>query len=200
MHFFSVHLVVSAFAAVATAAAVPAAEAKAEGDPFFHALNVGYASIPYINKREAEPEIEATKPKKRELTNIRPLLTRSKEHMLLQRTYPDTPTTGPNAGKCGATAGYQCTAQMGICCGGHGAANNMCGFDQAYCAGACQKVFGFCTEPGFQIAFDVDDGDVIWDPITDNVFDANLGDGLIYFGYPPVDPETDEVIPWPSTV
>ncbi|RPB23161.1 hypothetical protein L211DRAFT_787448 [Terfezia boudieri ATCC MYA-4762] len=187
------------------AAAVPAAEAKAEGDPFFHALNVGYATIPYIDKRDAEPEIEATKvkrepffvnkaagyfthtfnpsPKKRELTNIRPLLTRSEEHMLFQRTYPDTPTTGPNAGKCGATAGYACTAQMGPCCGGHGTANNMCGDGQSYCAGGCQRAFGYCTEPRFQIAFDVDNGDIMWDPVTDNVFDANMGDGMIYFGY-----------------
>lgn len=145
MHSFSVLIVVAAFVAVAAAAAVPAAEAKAEGDPFFHALNVGYATIPYINKRDEESEIEVTKvkrepffvnkangyftytfnpvPKKRELTNIRPLLTRTEEHMLFQRTYPDTPTSGPDAGKCGATAGYTCTAQMGPCCGGYGTAN-----------------------------------------------------------------------------
>ena len=145
MHFSSVSIVVAAFVAVTAAAAVPAAEAEAKGDPFFQALNVGYATIPYINKRNAEPEIEATKvkrepffenkaagyfthtfnplPKKRELTNIRPLLTRTEEHMLFQRTYPDTPTSGPDAGKCGATAGYTCTAQMGPCCGGYGTAN-----------------------------------------------------------------------------
>lgn len=59
----------------------------------------------------------------------------------------------------------------------------MCGDGQSYCAGACQKEFGWCTEPRFQIAFDVDNGDVMWDPVTDNVFDANMGDGMIYFGY-----------------
>jgi len=145
MHFSLVSIVAAVFIAAAAAAAVPAAEAKAEGDPFFHALNVGYATIPYINKRDAEAEIGVTKvkrepffqnkatgyfthsfnplPKKRELTNIRPLLTRTVEHMLFQRTYPDTPTSGPDAGKCGVSAGYTCTAQMGPCCGGHGAAN-----------------------------------------------------------------------------
>jgi len=173
MHFSSVSIVVAAFVAVAAAAAVPVAEAEAK-------------------------EIEATK--KRELTNIRPLLTRTEEHMLFQRTYPDTPTSGPDAGKCGATAGYTCTAQMGPCCGGYGTANNKCGDGQSYCAGACQPAFGWCTEPGFQIAFDVDNGDVMWDPVTDNVFDANMGDGMIYFGYPPLDPDTDDVIPWPSTI
>lgn len=36
--------------------------------------------------------------------------------------------------------------------------------------------------PDPQLAYDADVGDVIWDPITDNVFEAQIGDGIIYYG------------------
>ena len=224
-------LFLAALVTVASAVAVPAAEPEPEAEAFFQAVGGNHATIPYINKRDEpptpvkrEPEFankdaqfytnvfnNYPKTKKRELTNVRPLLTRDSDPTLVKR-YPNTPTTGANAGRCGAGYGYYCGPwdnPYGGCCGGagtvavsltpignfnlicevtelklfHNATQSRCGTSELHCAGACQRNYGWCTDPNFQLAFDIDTGDVLWDPVTNTVFDAGMGDGFIIFGY-----------------
>lgn len=131
-------LFLTTFVAVASAVAVPVAEPE----PFYQALGGNHATIPYVNKRDEPPTPVKREPefankdaahytnvfnnypkvKKRELTNIRPLLTRDSDPTLVKR-YPNTPTTGTNAGRCGSVFGYYCGPwdnPYGSCCGGAG--------------------------------------------------------------------------------
>jgi len=214
-------LFLAALVTVASAVAVPAAEPEPEAEAFYQAVGGNHYSIPYINKRDEPPTPVKREPdfankdaqfytnafnnypktKKRELTNIRPLLTRDSDPTLVKR-YPNTPTSGTNAGRCGAGYGYYCGPwdnPYGICCGGAGTVAGRCGTSELHCAGACQRDYGWCTDPNFQLAFDIDSGDVLWDPVTNTVFDAGMGDGFIIYGYDPIDAEGDP-ISWPSTV
>lgn len=139
MHAYALFL--AAFVAVAAAVAVPVAEPEAEAAAFYQALGGNHATIPYVNKREDAPTPVKREPEfankdadfytnvftnypkaKRELTNIRPLLTRDSNPTLVKR-YPNTPTTGANAGRCGSGFGYYCGPwdnPYGGCCGGAG--------------------------------------------------------------------------------
>ncbi|KAF8463089.1 hypothetical protein BDZ91DRAFT_698612 [Kalaharituber pfeilii] len=147
--------------ALASAFPAPAPE------PLYQNIDADYPTIYY--------DPNPSKKSKRDLSNIRPLLTRGA--MVEKRT--STPD-----GTCGPAHGYTCTTWgYGMCCG----MNNLC--DQSYtsCGGGCQSAYGYCTEPTLQLAYDADFGDIIWDPVTDNVFDADLGDGMIFYGIPPED-------------
>jgi len=133
-------------------------------------LNVDYDPDPFARLKLKYKRSDG----KLEIPGSRPLMVRSP--LVEKRTVtPD--------GTCGAPNGYSCAAQSvyGSCCG----LDNWCETDQEHCGGGCQSSFGFCYDPIFQLAYDVDAGDVIWDPVSDNVFDAEMGDGMIFYGYPP---------------
>lgn len=57
-----------------------------------------------------------------------------------------------------------------------------CGANSYYCGGGCQGSYGSCVLPIIGLTYDADAGDSIWDVTTDNVFDAQVGDGIIYYG------------------
>jgi hypothetical protein len=42
--------------------------------------------------------------------------------------------------------------------------------------------YGTCKTPYLQLTYDADAGDSIWDIVSDNVFDAQVGDGVLYYG------------------
>lgn len=136
-----------AFAA-AMPVADPEAAPKADPGPFLYSLTNEFATIPfdpspkkrdvgppskvirdpYLLNKNNGPQLTVTfTPKnKRQLSNIRPLLTRSPESFLTERTLPSTPTEGTDARKCGAVAGYTCHSGNGACCGGAGSGHEVC--------------------------------------------------------------------------
>ncbi|CAZ81785.1 unnamed protein product [Tuber melanosporum] len=107
------------------------------------------------------------------LTGI-PIKRRDEEPaVLVKRT--QSPTSGEHANNtCGA-------GNDGPCC----SINGWCGSNSYYCGGGCQDDFGSCAIPYLQLTYDADAGDSIWDVISDNVFDAAVGDGLLYYGAGP---------------
>ncbi|KAG0130009.1 hypothetical protein HOY82DRAFT_592253 [Tuber indicum] len=116
------------------------------------------------------------------LTGI-PIKRRDEEPaVLVKRT--QSPTSGEHANKCGPNnqvGGVSCTCGAGNdgpCC----SINGWCGSNSYYCGGGCQDDFGSCALPYLQLTYDADAGDSIWDIISDNVFDAAVGDGLLYYG------------------
>ncbi|RPA91170.1 hypothetical protein L873DRAFT_1795034 [Choiromyces venosus 120613-1] len=103
---------------------------------------------------------------------------------LVKRT--QSPISGPDANKCGTNTvngvSFTCmTGNAGLCCSGVG----WCGSSSWYCGGACQVGYGSCVTPYLQLTYDADAGDSIWDVVSDNVFDAAVGDGLLYYGATP---------------
>ncbi|KAG0641297.1 hypothetical protein HOY80DRAFT_1008582 [Tuber brumale] len=149
---------------------------------FFLALLVAANPVPNPTA-DPDPDPVAIQFYGASLTGI-PLKRRDEEEpaVLVKRT--QSPTSGEHANKCGPNnqvGGISCTCgagNAGLCC----SINGWCGANSYYCGGGCQDDFGSCAIPYLQLTYDADAGDSIWDIISDNVFDAAVGDGLLYYG------------------
>ncbi|KAI5806852.1 hypothetical protein DFH27DRAFT_512191 [Peziza echinospora] len=163
---------------MALAAAAPAPEPQ---DVFYQAVPTALFGVAFENnptKRSAlaeDPRFNLIGKRTNELTNVRHVLTRSPRPEAAPQLYVDYVY-----GDC--TFWYTCEGSpFGPCCG----PNASCGSGWGFCDGGCDQLYGDCVEPKFQMAFDADLGDVIWDPVTDNVFEAAPGDGFLYYGTAP---------------
>lgn len=174
--------------AIATPIAEPAPDAVADAFQFYGASQTATPIKRDNGKRELRVRRDDIIPEV--------LLTRSS---LVRRT--QSPISGDHANKCSpaqAVGGisFTCgTGNDGPCCSinvslqwlfevtsGLTEFQGWCGSNSYYCGGGCQGTYGSCVLPIIGLTYDADAGDSIWDVTTDNVFDAQVGDGIIYYG------------------
>lgn len=176
---------------IATPIAEPAPDAVADAFQFYGASQTAQPIKRDNGKRELRVRRDDVIPEA--------LLTRSN---LVRRT--QSPVSGGDANKCSpvhAVGGisYTCgTGNDGPCCSINVSLRvsrwlfkvtssltefqGWCGANSYYCGGGCQGSYGSCVLPIIGLTYDADAGDSIWDVSTDNVFDAQVGDGIIYYG------------------
>lgn len=160
----------------------PEAEALADPEPMKYQPYPAAFTAVFVNgtrRRDVTPvDMKLLGSREYNIVAVAPLLGRSPEYNLEKRT--DT-----TDGWCGEIAGTSCVAPWGMCCGGIDFYAGRCGSDQNYCAGGCQREWGACYFPKLLHAWDADAGDLIWNPETNNVFEAEVGDGMLYYGNGP---------------
>ncbi|KAI5799880.1 hypothetical protein EDC01DRAFT_523401 [Geopyxis carbonaria] len=138
-------------------------------------------------KREAKDLGKRTLIVKRD--DIIPEALLSRRDIVDKRAISTNNECGPNRG--GNSCGPKGPTSAGPCCSQHG----YCGENAWYCGGGCRSDFGSCAKPYLQLQYDADPGDMIWDVVTDNVFDAEVGDGIAYYGSSKLDdPSTSLLI------
>ncbi|KAL0639890.1 hypothetical protein Q9L58_000981 [Maublancomyces gigas] len=179
VHIIIAAILMASFAAT-TPIAAPAPDAVANAFQFYGASQTALPVKRDNGKRELRVRRDDIIPEV--------LLTRSE---LVRRT--QSPVSGADANKCSPaqavnSVSYTCGAgNSGPCC----SINGWCGSNSYYCGGGCQSGYGSCVLPIIGLTYDADAGDSIWDVSTDNVFDAQVGDGIIYYG-------SDPTSGWPS--
>jgi len=157
---------------------VAAPEANAVADPFqFFAAT--YSVTPTGDGASKRSELLTVKVKR---NDVIPEALLVRDPNLDKRT--QSPVSGPDVNMCGLPnevdgVAYTCgSGNAGPCCSIHG----WCGSDAYYCGGGCDPNYGSCTTPLLQLQYDADDGDSIWNVGSDTYFDADVGDGVVYYG------------------